>query len=155
MSKVTVFFKSIGTLAVVAFSYLTHTLSPLIWVLLALVILDLLLHIHKGVQMQWTKLWSACAALGLPTYLATNSSKLVALSPDVLKVVVAALCIGYIQVIMPVVIKWIGGLHISKDPAQNAVDVAALQATVAKLEQTIEARAEAQAKPLQQPPAGV
>ena len=127
------FVKGAGALVILAVSWLNQTLSPLIWVLLALVLLDIVLHIHKGLQQQMTKLWAATAAIGLPTYLAVNSKDVLAFNPEVLKIVVAALCIAYIQVVFPSVISAIGRLRLSSDPVQNAIDDAMLE----KVAQTV------------------
>lgn len=140
--KMPAIIKGIGALVVIGATWLTSNLSPLIWVLLGLVVLDLLLHLHKGLQQQFTKLWAAIAAMGLPTYLATNSAKVMAFSPDVLKVVVAALVLSYLRIVMPDVLALISRIKWSSNKAQNTVDVAALQALVKDLQAQVDAKAE-------------
>lgn len=90
--------KSLAALAVVVYTWVNHTLSPLFWLLLVLVVLDLLLNIHQEGK-QLPKLGSTFFALGLPAFLSSHSAHL--FDAEVLKGVVCILTLGYVWVVVP------------------------------------------------------
>lgn len=120
-------FKCIGVLIVIWVTYINHTFTPLIWVLLALIFVDLVLNIHKEGR-QLHKLGSMAVSLGLPTYVIDNLHQ-----ADLGKYLVAILCIGYLQVVIPQLISKLGSLKLSNNPAQNKVDQATLDEILNRL----------------------
>lgn len=119
--------KGIGALAVVWVTYINHTFTPLIWVLLALIFVDLVLNVHKEGQ-QLHKLGSMAVSIGLPTYVINNLNQ-----PDLGKYLVAMLCIAYLQTVVPQLIQKVSSWKLSKDPAQNKVDQATIDEILNRL----------------------
>lgn len=128
--------KGISALLVAWFAYIDKTFTPLFWVLLALVALDMFLNVHKEGQ-QFVKIGSMAISLGVPSYVGANLD-----NPDLGKYLVAIMCLVYLQIIVPQLVQKINALKISKDPVQNAADQAALQAVLEKLASIEKAQAE-------------
>lgn len=137
--------KSLGALGVVVVTYINHTLSPLFWVLLVLAGLDILLNMRDE-QKQFQKLGSMFVALGLPTYLSTNQMGVLHMNSEVLKIVVAVLTIGYLQVVFPQVVALLAKIKFSSKASVNTAEHAAIDALAAKVEAQLLARAEAAQK---------
>jgi hypothetical protein len=78
-------------------SWVNQNLTPLFWVLIALVIVDILMNI-KSEDKQFHKLGSAFSALGIP---AVISNSFMQGNGEIGKIVVLLLCLGYIQVVVP------------------------------------------------------
>lgn len=129
--------KGLGALFVVWMTYINTTFSPLFWVLLALIFVDLLLNIHKEGQ-QFHKLASMGMSLGIPTVIAQNINQ-----PELGKYLVAILCLAYLQVVVPEISARIKTFTFSKDKAKNQVDQATVAAILAQLQ--AKATTEAQA----------
>lgn len=109
--------KGIGALLVVWLTYIDKTFSPLFWVLLALVFLDLILNIcDEGKQFQ--KLGSAFVAMGIPTFIANNLGQ----NADMGKYLVAMMCLVYLQHVVPQLYALVAKLKFSSDPKTNALD---------------------------------
>lgn len=120
--------KGISALLVAWFTYIDKTFTPLFWVLLALVALDMFLNVHKEGQ-QFIKIGSMAISLGVPSYVGANLS-----NPDLGKYLVAIMCLVYLQLVVPVLVQKISALKVSKDPVKNAVDIATMNAVLAKLD---------------------
>jgi hypothetical protein len=129
--------KGISGAIVFWLTYINNTFTPLIWILLALVALDLFLNAHKEGQ-QFSKIGSMAVALGAPGYIAANLA-----NPNLGKYVVAMMCIVYLQIVVPLVIEKLSTMKISKDPKQNAIDQATIQALTERLAAMEEAKAKA------------
>lgn len=108
-------------------TYINHTFTPLFWVLLALVALDLMLNVHKEGQ-QFYKIGSMAISLGVPSYVASNLD-----NPNLGKYLVALMCLVYLQIVVPSLIHRMESLKLSKDPKQNAIDQAAIEALIKKV----------------------
>jgi hypothetical protein len=119
--------KGISGAVIVFLTYINNTFTPLFWVLLVLVALDLLLNAHKEGQ-QFIKIGSMALTLGAPGYVAANLS-----NPNLGKYLVAIMCIVYLQLVVPQIVAKLASMKLSKDPVQNQVDQAALQAALARL----------------------
>lgn len=117
-------------------TWVDNTLTPLFWVLLILVTLDLLLNVHKEGQ-QFQKLGSMAITLGVPGYVAANVN-----NPELGKYLVAIMCLVYLQLVVPALLGAISKLKLSKDPVQNGVDQSALDALVQKVEALEQAQAQ-------------
>lgn len=113
--------KGISAAVVVAVAYINDTLSPLFWVLLALVAVDLLLNLHDFSK-QKDKLISAAVGLGLPSALihATNT-------PHFASAIVATLTLAYLQVVWPQINAAIARLKLSGSKAIDHAEVEAIQ----------------------------
>lgn len=144
MGKLGAFIKGLGSIAVVVAGYVNHNLSPLFWTLLVLAALDIVLNIHH-LEKQFAKLGSAFAALGLPVFLSSNDSGLLALDPAVLKVVVAVLTIGYLQVVVPQLLSVLSSFA-KKHPAEAPV-IQDVEILVAKAVASAMAEAKTAASP--------
>jgi hypothetical protein len=107
--------KSIGGFFIVWLTYINDTFSPLFWVLLALVFVDLVLNIHKEGK-QFEKLGSAAVAMGIPSFIGENIG-----NPHFIKYLVAMMCLVYVQHVVPQLVALISKLKVSKDPATNEV----------------------------------
>jgi hypothetical protein len=125
--------KGIGGALIVWLTYINTTFSPLFWVLLALVFIDLVLNIHKEGK-QFEKLGSAAVAMGVPSFIGQNIG-----NPHFIKYLVAMMCLVYLQHVVPQLVALISRLTISKDKATNEVSQELLQdlvrAEVAKIQQ--------------------
>jgi hypothetical protein len=135
--------KSISAILVCWLTYIDRTFTPLFWVLLALVALDMFLNVHKEGQ-QFIKIGSMAVTLGAPSYVAANLS-----NPNLGKYLVAIMCLVYLQLVVPQLITKISSLNFSKDPKQNAVDQEALIALIRKVEALETAKAQAILDPSQ------
>lgn len=131
--------KGIGGLFVLWLTYIDKTFSPLFWVLLALVALDLFLNAHKEGK-QWEKIGSMAVSLGLPSYVTSNAG-----NPEIGKYIVAMLCLVYLQLVVPALMEKAAAFRFSADPKQNAMDEAAIAALIQKVAQAETAKAQAQA----------
>lgn len=129
--------KGIGALAVVWLAYLNNTFSPLIWVLLGLVAVDLFLNIHKEGQ-QFAKLGSMAVTLGIPTIVANNIGQ-----PDLGKYLVAVLCLAYLQIVVPQIFQRLSQIKFSSNQATNKVDQAKIDAIVQLLAEREKLQAQA------------
>jgi hypothetical protein len=76
-------------------------------------------------------------SLGVPSYVGANLS-----NPDLGKYLVAIMCLVYLQLVVPVLVQKLSALKVSKDPAQNAADVATMNAVLEKLAAIEKAQAE-------------
>lgn len=119
--------KGISALLVAWFTYIDKTFTPLFWVLLVLVALDMFLNVHKEGQ-QFVKIGSMAISLGVPSYVGANLN-----NPDLGKYLVAIMCLVYLQIVVPQFVQKLSSLKLSKDPVQNAADQATMQAVLAKL----------------------
>lgn len=137
--------KTIGGLMVAWFTYIDKTFSPLFWVLLALVALDLFLNAHKEGK-QFEKIGSMAVSLGVPGYVAANLS-----NPELGKYLVAILCLVHIQIVIPALLAKLQDFKFSSDPKQNAIDEAAVAALVEKQVQAITQKAQAEISAAQAP----
>lgn len=109
-------FKSLGTAAVLAISYVNHTFSPFFWVLLALAGLDILLNMHREGQ-QFQKIGSAVASIGGISVLEGHLG-----NPDILRVSVAVLVLAYLQVVVPQLIAMVKNFHFASSQKVNAAE---------------------------------
>ncbi|WP_067929537.1 hypothetical protein [Alicyclobacillus shizuokensis] len=122
--------KGLGAMAVLAVTWVNHTLSPLFWVLLALVAVDLLLNLHQEAK-QLQKLGSAFFALGIPTFISDNAGQI--LNPEILKALVCLLCLGYVWVLTPQVLAWLSKVvPKAEQPALSSLEQQAVEAIVQK-----------------------
>lgn len=125
--------KSLGALVILAVAWVNQTLSPLFWLLLALIAVDLILNIHQeGKQLQ--KLGSTFFALGLPAWISEHASAAAQLSPEFLKGVVVLLTLGYVWVVVPQVFAFVQ--RILPQPEQQMLqemEPQALEAIVRKV----------------------
>lgn len=138
--------KGIGAIIVAWMTYLNNTFTPLFWVLLALVAVDLFLSAHKEGQ-QFAKIGSMAVSLGVPGYAAANLA-----NPELGKYLVAIMCIVYLQIVVPQILSKMQLLQFSKDPKQNAITHEELAALVAKAMAVEKAKAEAIVKEVQNAP---
>lgn len=129
--------KGIGFVIVGWFTWINQTFTPLFWVLVALITLDLLLSAHKEGQ-QFAKIGSMAVSLGVPGYIAANLA-----NPELGKYLVAIMCLVYLQIVVPLVITKIQSIQFSKDPKQNAITQEELATLVAKAMAAEKAKAEA------------
>lgn len=128
--------KGIGFVIVGWFTWINQTFTPLFWVLVALITLDLLLSAHKEGQ-QFAKIGSMAVSLGVPGYIASNLA-----NPELGKYLVAIMCLVYLQIVVPLVVSKIQSISFSKDPKQNAVTQEDLLALVAKAMQAEQEKAQ-------------
>lgn len=128
--------KGISAVLLAWFTYIDKTFTPLFWVLLVLIALDLCLNAHREGQ-QFQKIGSMAISLGVPGYVASNVD-----NPTLGKYLVAIMCLVYLQIVVPQIVQKIASLSISKDKAQNTVDQAALTALVKKIEALEAAKAQ-------------
>jgi hypothetical protein len=128
--------KGIGGVIVFWLSYINNTFTPLIWILLALVAMDLFLNAHKEGQ-QFSKIGSMAVTLGAPGYIAANLA-----NPNLGKYVVAIMCIVYLKIVVPVVVDKLASVKFSKDPVQNKADQATIQALLERISAMEEAKAQ-------------
>lgn len=108
--------KALGAAAVVFATYLNHTFSPLFWVLLVLVALDIVMNAHQEGQ-QFQKIGSAFASLGGVTVLQGHLG-----NPDIVRISVAVLVLAYLQVVVPQLLTLAKKLHFSPAAKVNAVE---------------------------------
>lgn len=124
--------KGISAAAIAWLTYINHTFTPLFWVLIALIALDLFLNAHKEGQ-QFNKIGSMAISLGVPSYIASNLD-----NPNMGKYLVALMCLVYLQIVVPELLNRVKSLKVSSDPKQNALDqekISALIDKVAAMEQ--------------------
>lgn len=91
--------KGIGALIVFYVSWINQNLTPLFWVLLGLITLDLILNAHKEGQ-QFAKIGSMALSLGVPSYVGSNFG-----NPELGKYLIAIMCLVYLQVVVPDLMK--------------------------------------------------
>lgn len=127
--------KGAGTAVLFGLSYINHIFSPLIWALLALIIIDVLLNVHKEGQ-QLTKIGSAFATLGGTSLLTVQN----AFSLEVVHGLVAVMVLAYIQVVVPQIVSLISKAKFIS-PVAKADLIAALQAENEALKQKATAEA--------------
>lgn len=129
--------KGISAAAIFGISYINHIFSPLIWALMALIVVDILLNVHKEGQ-QLTKIGSAFATLGGTSLISVQH----AFTLEAVHGLVAVMVLAYIQVVAPQIVSVIKK---AKNIAPSAkIDmIAALQAENEALKQQAEAQAEA------------
>lgn len=132
--------KGLSAVIVAWMTWIDKTFTPLFWVLLVLVALDLLLAAHKEGQ-QFAKIGSMAVSLGVPGYAAANLA-----NPELGKYLVAIMCIVYLQIVVPQLLSKLQGITFSKDPKQNAITQEELAALVAKAMAVEKAKAEAVVK---------
>lgn len=132
--------KGISAVVIAWLTYIDKTFTPLFWVLLALVALDMFLSAHKEGQ-QFQKIGSMAVSLGVPSYISTNLS-----NPELGKYLVAIMCLVYLQVVVPQLVAKIGDLKISKDPIKNEAAQGALEELLKKVEALAESQANAVVK---------
>ena len=128
--------KGLGALALVWFTYIDKTFTPLFWVLMVLVGIDMVLHVGKEGQ-QFNKIGSMAVALGIPSVVGENLN-----NPLLGKYLVAIMCLVYLQLVVPALVQRIGKIKFSQDPKTNARD----QADISALLQKVQALEAAQAK---------
>lgn len=128
--------KSITAVLLGWLTYLNDTFTPLFWILIALVALDLLFSAHKEGQ-QFMKIGSMALSLGVPSYIASNLS-----NPQLGKYLVAIMCLVYLQIVVPLMLDKVKSWTFSKDPKQNASDQATIQALIQKVEAMEQAKAQ-------------
>lgn len=120
--------KGVGAAIVFYVSWINHNFTPLFWVLIALITLDLILNAHKeGQQLQ--KIASMAISLGVPGYIAANLT-----NPGLGKYIVAIMCLVYLQIVVPSIVGWIGNLKGGKTDA-NTLAIQALVEKVGAMEQ--------------------
>lgn len=132
--------KGVSALVIAWITYIDNTFTPLFWVLLVLVALDMFLNVHKEGQ-QFLKIGSMAISLGAPSYIAANLG-----DAHLGKYLVAIMCLVYLQIVVPEIINKINKLNFSKNPTQNAADQATLDAVLAKLAAMEQAQAAAVVK---------
>lgn len=128
--------KGISAVVIAWLTYIDNTLTPLFWVLLALIALDLFLNAHKEGQ-QFYKIGSMAITLGVPSYIASNVD-----NPNLGKYLVALMCLVYLQIVVPELLKRVKSLTLSNDPKENAIDQAALNTLIQKVSVMEQAAAE-------------
>lgn len=136
--KMSGFAKGVSALAVAVFSYINNTYTPLIWVLAALIFLDLVMNMHKEGQ-QFQKIGSAAAALGIPGFITSQFG-----TPHFTQYIVALLTIAYIQVVFPQIGSLIDKIKFSSNPAQQQTAVSEAQDLATLIEQKVEAAVNAE-----------
>jgi hypothetical protein len=124
--------KGISAAAIFGISYINHIFSPLIWALLALIVVDILLNVHKEGQ-QLTKIGSAFATLGGTSLISVQH----AFTLEAVHGLVAVMVLAYIQVVAP---QFVSVINKAKNIAPSAkVDmIAVLQAENEALKQQAE-----------------
>lgn len=127
MAHINVFLKGFAAMAVVIFSYINQTFSPLFWVLAALIAIDLIINV-KHPEKQFEKLGSAAVSLGIPVFIGQNVGQ-----PGFMKYLVVLLCIVYIEVTFPQIRVMLSKLTFSKDPKVQAADAAMVDAVAGKV----------------------
>lgn len=137
--------KGISTVLIGWLTYVNNTLTPLFWVLLCLVALDLFLSAHKEGQ-QFAKIGSMAITLGVPSYIAANLA-----NPNLGKYMVAIMCIVYLQLVVPELLTRIQSWTFSKDPKQNTIDQEAVKALIERVSAMETAKAEAAVKVAETP----
>lgn len=119
--------KAISAVLIGWITTINNTFTPLFWVLLALVTLDMLLSVHKEGQ-QFVKIGSMAVTLGVPSYVTANLG-----NPSLGKYLVAIMCLVYLQIVVPQLIAKVQSWTFSKDPKQNAIDQEAIKALIEKV----------------------
>lgn len=105
--------KGLMTAIVLGVGYVDANFTPLFWVLLALMAIDVLLNVsHEGQQLN--KIGSAVASLGGVALVESHLG-----NPDILKVSIAVLVLAYLQVVAPQVIALVKKIKFSKSPKAN------------------------------------
>jgi predicted permease len=126
----TIGLKGIGAAIVFYVSWINQNFTPLFWVLLILITLDLVLNAHKEGQ-QFTKIGSMAVTLGVPGYIAANVS-----NPNLGKYIVAIMCLVYLQIVVPSLIAWVSSWKGFSGKPQDQAALEALVQKVAALEQS-------------------
>lgn len=129
--------KGLGALFVVWLTYIDKTFTPLFWVLLALIFVDLVLNVHKGEGTQFTKLGSALVSMGIPQYLGNNGGM-----PHLAKYLVAMMVIAYIQIVIPQLLTKLDAVRWNKNPVQQKLDQDTIDAIVSRAVNAATARAQ-------------
>lgn len=119
--------KGISAALIAWLSYVDKTLTPLFWVLLALVAIDMFMNVHKEGQ-QFQKIGSMALTLGVPSYIGSNLS-----NPELGKYLVAMMSIVYLQIVVPQLVAKVSKLNLSKDPVENKGDQEVLQSLINKV----------------------
>lgn len=122
------FSKGLASAAVAVYAYMNHTFTPLIWVLGALIAVDLLLNFHNE-EKSVSKIVTTAGTLVTPSMITPHFD-----IPHLTQVTVVVLTIAYIQVVFP----QLGGL-LGKLKIGTATDKAALAAALAAAEAKVEA----------------
>lgn len=123
--------KGLMAVAVFGVAYVNQNFTPLFWVLLALLALDVLLNVgHEG--QQFAKIGSAVASLGGVSLVESHLG-----NPDLVKVCVAVLVLAYLQIVAPQLYKLVSNIRLGSSKRANAFlqaeVIANLQAEVARL----------------------
>ncbi len=100
--------KGVASAVIVFFTTLQNQYGTILWVVLAMVVLDVLMNVGNE-QKQFNKLGSAFVAIGAPTIVSHNFG-----SPEMTHVVLALIAISYVQVLYPQLISMLGKFGQSK-----------------------------------------
>ena len=111
--------KGVASAVIVFFTTLQNQYGTILWVVLAMVIMDVLLNVGNE-QKQFNKLGSAFVAIGAPTIVSNNMG-----NPEMTHVVLALVAISYVQVLYPQLITMLGKFGQSK--AVVSAEMAAIQ----------------------------
>lgn len=128
--------KGFSTVIVAWLTYLNNTFTPLFWVLLALVALDMFLNVHREGQ-QFYKIGSMAITLGVPSYVTANLG-----NPSLGKYLVAIMCLVYLQIVVPQLLAKVGSWKFSQDPTQNAMNQDTVKALLERVQAIEQAKAE-------------
>jgi hypothetical protein len=109
----TTVFKGLMASVIVGVSYINTNFSPLFWVLLALIAIDLFLNVHQE-HKQLSKVMSAFGGLGVPALIAQHVGL-----PHFTKVVVILMTLVYVQVVTPQLAVFVSRFKFSKSTAFN------------------------------------
>lgn len=132
--------KGLLSLVAVGVAYIDKTFGELVWVLIALIAIDLILNL-KDEGKQLNKIGSAAVALGLPSIL-TGSTNL--LNPLMLHSLVAVMVLAYLQVVYPQIQTLLSNIgKKSANVGVQALDTVA-QAKLNALEQQVQTLAQTQ-----------
>lgn len=135
MKAMTASVKGIAAVIVAWMTYIDNTFSPLFWVLLVLIFIDLVLNIHKEGQ-QFSKLGSMALSLGVPTYITSNLG-----NPELGKYLVAIMCLCYVQLVVPQLLQTAARFRLAKDKTTNKVDAEMIAAIVNQVSNQIDQKA--------------
>lgn len=116
--------KGLGSVLILAVTYIDKTFTPLFWALVILAFIDLVLNGHKEGQ-QFQKIAAAFLSLGAPSFIAANMA-----NPELGKYIVGILCIVYLQLVVPQVLTKLSKLKLSANKQQNTVDHQAIAAAL-------------------------
>jgi hypothetical protein len=132
------FLKGLLSAIVAGIALIDKTFTPCIWLLLALVAVDLILNVHKEGQ-QMHKLFSAAGAMGIPTFIGTHYDL-----PNFAQYLTVLMTVAYIQVVFPQIVDLLKKVKWSKDPATQAAITAdaemIAQLVQAELQKVVEAQ---------------